>query len=211
MKDFVGNLYVYCEELYNTNKKLIELVGLDCINNAPQMESIFLFLSCSLMRLVPCNRQNKEKKLALSWEDGILPFKNELSFLENDYNQLFCSHNVLLETIKDVRNKIEHCPHKLDFQSSDSGTQILPIIRFKLQGEAKNWQLNSEDIVSLIKNLNEIFDKIIKELRAYVFTHYPEKQSHPYYQRLCKLDYRRFNHLLESPLLRDISKLMQDF
>ena len=211
MKNFAGNLYIYCEELYNTNKNLIELIGLDCIDHILQMESIFLRISCSLMKLIPCNRRNKEKELALVPKDGVLLFQTELSFLRGDYDQLLTSHCALLGTLKDVRDKTEHCPHKLEFMRAGSGTTILPRICFGFQGEETECQLYSEDIVKLIIDLNKIFDKIVGELRTYISTYHSEEQSHPYYRKLSRLDYGRFTRLLESSLLLDISKSMQSF
>ena len=211
MKDFAGNLYHYCEELYNVNKKIIELVALDARSNHQQIESNFLFISCGLMRLIPCRRKND--KLYLMFTDGILSFKEELSFLEHDYNQLFADHHDLLKSIKDIRNKTEHCPHKLNLYSILNDPIKSPTICFNLHDQdlTEEYRLDLREIVLLIKGLNKVFDKILEEFRIDISKNHSEKLTSPYCKKITGLEYEKFNRILESALLYDISNLMQNF
>jgi len=213
MRDFAGNLSVYFEELYNTNKNLIELVGLDCIDNYSKMESLFLSISNSLMRLFPCKIDRSSNSLQLQKNDGVLALKDNLCFLLNDYQTLLNKHNDLLNSIRKIRNKAEHTPHRLSVRSTDSGTHTHPRIRFAYygNGDNKEWSLNASALILLIVDLNKMFDKILGNLQAHIRTNHSDREDHPYYQRLFRLEYERFNRLLESPLLYDISKSMQNY
>ena len=207
VKKWILNLSFYFKTLYDTNKQIIELTGMS-IDDSVRFRILFLEISKNLMRLIPCQSQNGSLKLKK--KDGLLEFANEpeLDFLKADYDELFNQNFQSITAIKNIRNKFEHSPHKLEIVSYGSGGGDNHIV-FKI--DQSEHELNVNELISTVKPLNKIFDKIIQKMQEHRSYLDERERSHPYFEKHCALSYERFNRLLDSRLLYDISRIMPDF
>ena len=65
------------------------------------------------------------------------------------------------------------------------------------------------EFISLIKELNIMFSKIQNEIKKYAEKN--SKTGYNYYERLNRLDFRDFNLIYDSEVLRMVGKAMDDF
>jgi len=205
--EWVDGIRVYCEVLIETNNKLLKLVSIDCIDSRIDMEKLFLDISQNIIRLIPCVISEETKKVILIKSDGILDFISDFDFLEAEYNNLVLTSQDILYNIKKIRNKTEHVPHKLKAKGFTSGNNSFSTADFNYNQEKLS--VNTKDIIKIIKNLNQIFSKIIKQLKDFRFSLTEEKRDHPYLMKYTELNFERYNKILDSEMLYDISKITQ--
>ena len=82
----------YFETLYDFNRNLIMLCGVDIIDNSGQYESKAVEIIQAIPRLVPYGRKKGSKALSIFHKDGLLEFSDDIIFLNNDY-ELVLNHN----------------------------------------------------------------------------------------------------------------------
>ncbi len=215
-----NGIAIYCEWLYEVNKKIIELTGLDCINDRIKMEKLFLEISSNIMKLVPCKTDMKNRKAEQTRKDGILDFTSELDFLQDDYDDLFNKYNRALYKIKIIRNKYEHIPHKLKMMNSSSGSTSYPNVTFTYDNGRKNiyiydkdynYDVKTEEFIEIVNLLNTTFNKIINELKKFRETNDEKYGDHPFLVKYTAINYEIFNRLFKCNLLSDIGKAMKSF
>jgi len=213
---FDANILDYCEILHDLNREIVILSGLRIYDTADmdfgfrKKEKLFITICQQLSLLIPCRSIDKE--FQLEFNDGILSFSNICPFLEDSYTELFVEHKNFLQRIKCVRNKTLHSPHKLDIIGGSFENKG-PAIVCKLDGNLM--ELYSSEFIPIIIKLNEIFDRLIEELKNYCSDLDINEDGYPFIslsiEKVFLLEYCRFNSILQSELLPNISKLMRDF
>lgn len=141
-------------------------------------------------------------------KDGILDFTADFDFLETEYDDLVINNQKILYNIKKIRNKTEHIPHKLKAQGFTSGNDSFSTADFKYNQEKLS--VNTRDIIKILKNLNQIFSRIINKMKDFRLTLTEDKRDHPYLKKYTELNFDRYNKILDSEILYDISKVTQD-
>lgn len=204
---WVDGIRVYCETLIEANQQLLKLVSIDCIDDRIDMEKLFLDITQNIIRLIPCVISDGEKIILIK-KDGILDFTADFDFLETEYDDLVTNNQKILYNIKKIRNKTEHIPHKLKAQGFTSGNDAFSTADFKYNQEKLS--VNTRDIIKILKNLNQIFSRIINKMKDFRLTLTEDKRDHPYLKKYTELNFDRYNKILDSEILYDISKVTQD-
>lgn len=197
----------YIETLYNLNCKLLKLCGTDVFNGVNDNPKLILEVLSEIPRLIPYIRNKKNQKLEIKKEDGLLEFSNELQFLDEDYNNILIQHYDLLGNIKNIRNKYEHKLHKVKIITSGNGSICLFDFEFFVEGE--NIYIHADACINLIKDLNKLFSKIVKEIKNYANAN--EKTGYAYYKRMQRFDFLDFNKIYDSNLIRIVGIVMNEY
>lgn len=196
---WINGIGVYFFMLDDINSKLRKLIQ-DKYETVEEVEVLFFDIAVNLNRLIPMKRKK------ISYKDGILKLSSHFHFIENDYNELYNSHSQELIEINDVRNKFEHVPHiikwtnylgsnsfkKINFINEEYNTDIIEgnIDSVRLREKRKEklrWEIDTDELVSIVIDINKIFVKIQDKLKDY-FKNNIDALDHPYIKKIVNID-----------------------
>lgn len=197
----------YIEVLYMMNQKIIKLCGVDLYRNYDYLYSNILDVVQNIPRLVPYAYFNDNSRLELVDKNGLMEFKNEIPYLEQYYLDILSNNYDFLNDVRKIRNKFEHKLHGIKGVSAGSGTTSL--FEFEFEVDGTSIEIEAEKIIKLMKELNILFSLITEEILQY--SEENNKKDYPYYHRLCRFNFKDFNKIYDSPLLRTFGKLMLDY
>lgn len=198
----------YFETLYEMNQKLIRLCGAEIFYyRFSEFEKITLDIIQDIPRLIPYSYDNKEQDLVLDDRNGLLEYQEEIKYLKKDYQNIVNKYKKTLNKIRKIRNKYEHKMHDVKYQSSGTGSMSLFDIEFKVNDVFI--RIYAGELINLIKETNIVFSKISQEIRA--FAYQKKKEGYAYYERINRFDFKDFNEIYESDILRKIGKVMNKF
>jgi len=197
----------YLETLYEMNQRLVGLCGIDIMKDSIMGEKMLLDLIQDIPRMIPYSYNRKIKALKYNKKDGLLEFTEELPYLSMDYDDILHNNYEFLDKIRKIRNKYEHKMHGAEYCSSGGGTMILFEFTFKVEDEFIT--VTSVEFISTMKMLNSLFDKIVADVRQYAQD--VGKMDYPYYQKLCKHDFRDFNNVYDSDLIKTIGRILKGY
>lgn len=203
--DIANSLSGYIETLYDININLVKLCGRDAYNY-DNSEKLVLDIVQDIPRMIPYQYDKGKKKVFLNYQDGLLEFKDELIFLEAEYNNILESNYAVLDKARIIRNKYQHKMHNINFVSSTSGSIDLLSISFSIEGKIIN--IETDKLISLIINVNNLFSMLVKEIREWARAN--KKEDYKYYQRLNRFDFLDFNEIFKSNLLVKIGKVFHN-
>lgn len=205
---WIGMVSRYFLILYDTNKKVIRLSSLDACGDEFIIENLFMEIVQNICRLVPYYKLKDKEKVYLSTQkEGILSFKKDITYLENEYKELFKNNYDTFLRVKKIRNKVEHSVHEVKFNCCYSGSTSLPEIGFKIKKQTI--MIKTEELVEILKSLNDLFEKLVCDMKNIAFQF--GETDHPYIEKYTKFSFKRFNGILNSNLLKDIGRIMMDF
>lgn len=198
----------YFETLYNLNRDLITLCGLDVIDNSGQYEVYIKNVLQAVPRLVPYVYDKGNEKYVIDSRNGLLEFSDQLPFLKDRYETILQNHLCFLTKVKKIRNKYEHKMHgaRLVAGGSISGRATFDMT-YEV-GEQKI-DLTADEFIRFTKDINVLFSDIQKEVDRYAFE--SNKSDYLYYRRLLRYDFCDFNKLFESPVLHLFGKALFPF
>lgn len=197
----------YFETLYDLNRHLITLCGVDVIDNYGQYEKYIADIIQEIPRLVPYSFNKKKDIYVIVKRDGLLEFSSDLPFLSADYENLLEKNYDFLSKAKTIRNKFEHKIHGARLMAAGSGSGILFDMTYKLRnGEIT---LSAGEIIMFTKQINELFSKIQKEVEQFVYER--GEAAHPYFRRLIRYNFCDFNKIYDSPVLKLVGKALFPF
>ena len=198
----------YFETLYDFNRNLIMLCGVDIIDNSGQYESKAVEIIQAIPRLVPYGRKKGSKALSIFHKDGLLEFSDDIIFLNNDYELVLKHHYEFLSKVKTIRNKIEHKMHSARLVG---GGSISDMVAFDLTYVVDDEEipLFAREIISFAKEINCLFSKIQTLVEDYAKKQ--GKENHRYYRRLIRYDFCDFNKVYTSGILHIIGKFLYPF
>ena len=198
----------YFEVLYEMNQKLIRLCGAEIFYyRFLEFEKITLDIIQDIPRVIPYSFDNSKQDLVLVDKNGLLEYKNEIQYLETDYQNIVSKHKNTLNKIRKIRNKYEHKMHDVKYQSSGTGTTTLFDIEFNVNDESI--RIYAGELIKLIEELNVLYSKIVEEISFFAYEN--NKQGYAYYERISRFDFKDFNEIYESNILRKIGKIMNKF
>ncbi len=211
-------IYGYIDVLYTSNKRLIKLCGSDAIDDFNVGSKVILDLIQDIPRIIPYCSVN-EKKVKLIKKDGLLEFDESLPYLKQKYEQIIINNKEVLIKIKKIRNKYEHKLHDAKIMSHYSGNdswfkfglKVNDAIFNKETNEHENvtyeYYIDSYELISLIKEVNELFDCIINDISNYA---YLNQIDHPFFRKLSRIKFSNFNKIYESDILYEVGKVCND-
>lgn len=207
-KEIANAMSGYFETLYIMNQNLIKLCGAEVFYyRFFEFEKLTLDIIQDIPRLIPYSYNNKQKILTLDDKNGLLEYQDEIRYLKQDYQNILDTYKETLNKVRKIRNKYEHKMHDVKYQASGTGTMSLFDIEFKVNKEIID--IYAGELIKLIKEINLLFSKIAQEISTYAYQN--GKQGYAYYERICRFDFKDFNQIYESNILRKIGKMMNQF
>lgn len=197
----------YIETLYNLNINLIKLCGLDIMTGDACNEKEILDIIQEIPRIVPYSIVRNTQKLKYEKRDGLLEYGDEIDYLKKYYDIILEDNNDFLFKIKQIRNKHEHKMQYIDCLSSYSCSTTLFSFTFQIEGEVIT--VNANEFIKLTKELNMLFSKIVKDIRAFACEN--QNTTYALYSKIIRFDFEDFNLLYECELLKKIGRIMYEF
>lgn len=200
--EIANNVSVYIEILNNINLNFLKLRKLNGDDFIYKLERIVFDIVSDITRIIPI-KQDKNKTLYLVNSDGILNFRNEFPYIETAYIKILIENIGLLQTIRQLRNKIEHKPHAIKFRSSvlgEESTDYIISFNVEIDNQIKHLVLKSDKIIGIIYKVNIEFDKIVKEICN--FAENNELTDYPYYKYLKNVNFIAFNNIYDEEKIR---------
>lgn len=212
MGDFVtveiaNALFGYLETLYNLNQKLVKLCGIDVIDDFESGEKEILDIIQDVPRIIPYSFNKKTQTLILKDRDGLLEYKDNISYLKEDYEKILSDNYEFLDKIRKIRNKYEHKMHGVKHKSSGSGSFSLFDYTFMVGDESM--EITAGSFIKLIKSVNNLFFKIVLDISKYAYEN--KKEDYLYYRRITRFDFKDFNKIYDNDILRIVGKIMKKF
>lgn len=212
MGDFVtveiaNALFGYLETLYNLNQKLVKLCGIDVIDDFESGEKEILDIIQDVSRIIPYSFNKKTQTLILKNRDGLLEYKDNISYLKEDYEKILSDNYEFLDKIRKIRNKYEHKMHGVKHKSSGSGSFSLFDYTFMVGDESM--EITAGSFIKLIKSVNNLFSKIVLDISKYAYEN--KKEDYLYYRRITRFDFKDFNKIYDNDILRIVGKIMKKF
>ncbi len=200
-------LFGYLETLYNLNQKLVKLCGIDVIDDFESGEKEILDIIQDVPRIIPYSFNKKTQTLILKDRDGLLEYKDNISYLKEDYEKILSDNYEFLDKIRKIRNKYEHKMHGVKHKSSGSGSFSLFDYTFMVGDESM--EITAGSFIKLIKSVNNLFSKIVLDISKYAYEN--KKEDYLYYRRITRFDFKDFNKIYDNDILRIVGKIMKKF
>lgn len=165
-------------------------------------------LISDLVRLIPAKYHKKSQKYILQNSDGLAPF-TELASFKNDIDKLLLEEQSTIKDLFQIRNKYEHGIHNIEVKEIGYSTTQLSDITVKIGNE--DYDIKSIDILKILKKLNLIYDKCLKEVLEKYYYSKNKIEVHKYYENLERFDFKSYNQALEVELIDKIGKIFLPF
>ena len=205
--EIANALFGYLETLYNLNQKLVKLCGIDVIDDFESGEKEILDIIQDVPRIIPYSFNKKTQTLILKDRDGLLEYKDNISYLKEDYEKILSDNYEFLDKIRKIRNKYEHKMHGVKHKSSGSGSFSLFDYTFMVGDESM--KITAGSFIKLVKSLNNLFSKIVLDISKYAYEN--KKEDYLYYRRITRFDFKDFNKIYDNDILRIVGKIMKKF
>ncbi|MBQ4052302.1 MAG: hypothetical protein IJD09_01465 [Clostridia bacterium] len=205
-------LSFYFETVYELNRKIINICGRCKEDHRFDSYKLVLDVIQDIPRLIPFSFNKKNQKYELNYRNGLLEFRGQLDFLENDYMKILTDHYTFLEEVQKIRNKAEHRMHAVMNTAYGFGTMCLFEYEFNVEDNSGNEisiLVQAEEFISLIYEINILFSKLQDQVKTYAIA--ANKTDYAYYKRLCRFDFLDFNKIYDSNLLELFGKISIDF
>jgi len=207
--DIASNLFGYLESLYELNQNIIKLCG--NVNQLETSEKTILDVIQNIPRLIPYIWNKKTNLMELDIKSGLLEYKDKITYLENEYTKILGDNYETLDKVRKIRNKFEHKIHGIRVLSSGYGSISMFNIEFEItkNNQDENIKMDVNELIKLAKDLNILFSMLIDDVSKLVYG--KDLCGHPYFMRIRRFDYRDFNKIYESNLLKEIGEIMHPF
>lgn len=214
--EIINSLYAYFETLYNLNRKLITICGIDIMNNRHSiiLENKILEIIQDIPRLIPYTK--KKGKIEIDNNDGLIEFSDEILYIKKSYDDILQKNYGVLMQIKDVRNKYEHKMHgiKIVGKTSYDKSVIELIFNLKVRNngveEEVDYGVDLIDIINLVKHINLLFGQLQRETIEFVEKD-EELKKYYNYKRISRFTFLDFNKIYDNEILNIIGRVLLDF
>ena len=210
----INGIIYYIEILNNININFIKLIALDCIDNMNILKNIYLDI-CSQTNMIIQTQIDysitdisdiNRLKLCTAHQ-GINKYKTDFNYLEKSLNSIFSKNQSLLYNMKRIRNKIEHDLDTISLTELHSGSGICGII-FTLNNQ--DISINSKDIQKIVIDLNSLFYRMINDIDDFISKNDGDNYYHPFYKNLRRYRFDRYNEIIKSNILYDVSAFINN-
>lgn len=161
LKD-VNDFLVYLLLLEKINKKLLKMYDIHTFENDAFTKYQYAVdeFSDPFFRLTGYEFKRSINKIISSKKNGLVSLAsiNELFQIEDSFQLLLLNHYDAIDNLRVFRNKSHHVPHKVKFNSIGATNSEFSI-SYNYSNE--DYKLKSEDLTSLIIDLNKIFISIL--------------------------------------------------
>ncbi|MBQ9826044.1 MAG: hypothetical protein IJM61_02535 [Firmicutes bacterium] len=206
-KDIANALYGYFEALYNMNRNIITLCGLDIEFNTEEYERIVQEVIQAIPRLIPYTKKSNEECYVIRESDGLIEFSDNIPNLKVEYEAILNRNYDFLANIKALRNKLEHQMHGIHIASEGCITGH-PAFDLNYIVDNKEMTLNAADFIRFAKDINNLYTGIQELVFEYV--HKTAKSNYDY-QRLVRYRFSDFNKIYDSDVLYLVGKALFPF
>lgn len=97
--------------------------------------------------------------------------------------------------------------HDISYRSSGSGTLTLFDYTFMVEDELI--KITADALIKLIKSVNNLFSKIVDDIIKFAYEN--QKQDYVYYRKITRFDFKDFNEIYNSDILRIVGKITKNF
>lgn len=205
-------LSIYFETLYEMNRRFIVTCGKCEKDSSLNSYKMVLDIIQDIPKIIPFSYDKSQKRLSLNDRNGLLEFKEQIDFLENDYKCILNDHYSFLDKIRKIRNKTEHKMHavKNSIYSSDlSNSFYYGFYVEDNNGQVITLSVDAKEFIHLLQDMNIMFSKLQNSVKTFAIA--SNKTDYPYYWKLCRFDFMDFNRIYESTLFEIIGKIFVDF
>ena len=207
----------YFEVLYRMNRNLLKLCGKNYQYPDFSDENILLDLITDIPRIVPykynkdCKNNKDCKKIELYNKNGLLEFEENLDYLKTDYQDLFDNNYDFLDRIRKIRNKCEHRMHSVSQKSVVFSPNCTYNYIFQINSNNGNEviSINTQELITFIKGLNELFTKLQKEVIT--FAEENNLTEYNYFKKITKFEFKEINQIYDSCILHIVGSIMRDY
>ena len=209
--EIASALRLYFETLYNLNRNLIKCCGLDAFDLHLNYKKPLYDIIEDIPKLMPYAVNKTTREQIISERNGLLEFSSDLPFLNTDYEKILVSNYSFLNKIRLIRNKLEHRMHGVKMRSTSNGSSFLFEVSYEVEAEGgiEEITLTAEEFIKFVKQLNDLFSKLQKNLSSYVYEN--DKEDSLYYEKLLRFDFSNFNKIYDSDLLRIFGRTLFPF
>ncbi len=205
---WINGIGVYFFLLEEVNETLFKLITYK-YNNVEEIKILFFDLVVNINRLIPM------KGRKISYEDGILRLSKYFDFLNDDFSKIYDDYSNELINMNDVRNKFEHVPHvikwtnyiggstfkKIRFINEEYNNDIIEcnessIEKRKKRREKLEWVIDTNEIIKIMIDINNIFIKIQYKLKNY-FENNKVALEYPYIKKINSIDFIKYINRLK--------------
>ena len=194
-KIWLEGIYPYFRILKKINELLIQLK-----NDNIEIEAIeddFLELSSEMLRLLPYKLDYDEGTICgidVIGENGILLLDKYFGFIKINYDKITKEYFTELSQIIIIRNKYIHEPHNIKcvcftFGKNDS------YACFKYKN--KSFSINTNKLTNIIKDINDVFQKIKIKFLNEIEKLESKDKDHPYIINIITNYFDNYNSNLE--------------
>ncbi len=198
--EIINSIYKYIEVLFENNQRLVKLFGINALSSITNGSKDILNLIQDIPRLIPYSYCEKEDKLYLENDDGLLQYKKNIPNLKKNYQKIIDENKECLKKIKKIRNKYEHILHNVRMESCFKSNNNWFEYGFVIK--SKEYHINSKELIKVFHELNILYDNLIKILLEYVY----KNDLNNTYGFLKRIDLLGFNRLYDSDLLYEAGK-----
>lgn len=201
------NLFGYFETLYYMNQKLLKLCGVNVFYDIEDGSKELIDILTDIPRILPYSFNKETNKLVINDRNGLLEYEDNIIYLKEGYNDILDKHYDFLDDIRKIRNKFEHKMHDILKSSYGSGSMIIFNYNFKIGDRIIH--IDSDRLIDLMKDLNSLYSRLVKDI--IIFAYEKGLTENNYYLRIARFDFKDFNDIYNSELLRKISRILRNY
>lgn len=201
---------IYFETLFELNQKLILLCGKG--NENFEDDKTLLDVIHNIPRVIPFGSQKGKTDVCIQNKNGLLEFKDEVSYLEVDYKAMIEKHQDTLVRIKQIRNKSEHIMHRATVSALlwDSHHSYHFTYDFNFIDPSDNGadmvSIELDELIALVKDLNVLFSKLQNDIQT--MARDMNLTDTKFYDKVSSFDFSDFNRVYDSELLGLLGKII---
>jgi hypothetical protein len=209
----IDDLLVYLKLVEKTNQKLLLMYGVGALENNAFSKYYYNAdeFSDSFFRVTGFEFDRTKNRIVTTHKNGILSVRDirvmySIKYLLED---LLNKRYDLIDTLKKYRNKAQHNPHQIGFQSIGNTNNEFDVA---FDYKRKRYHLKSEDLRDMVVELNSAIVKLLDELWINIDlnTRTLINSKSKIESMLMSKKYSKFNELLLDNEKKYLIDLMED-
>jgi hypothetical protein len=161
----INDLLVYLRLVEKTNQKLLQMYGVGALENDAFSKYYYNAdeFSDSFFRVTGFEFDRQKNKIITTHINGILSITDirMIYSIKHLFEDILNKNYELIETLKKYRNKAQHNPHQIGFQSIGNTNNEFDVA-FDYKG--KRYRLKSENLRDMVIALNLAIIRLLDEL-----------------------------------------------